>query len=191
MNGEPIFIDSGTYTYNGNLKWRSYFRGIEAHNVAEVKSLEQARPIGIFGWSGAVEGKLLKWKETNNYVEFIGEYSKYVAQYKFVNTYQRRIVYDKIKNEWSIEDNLNISNDDRPIWFFHLASGSEVSLREERCWIKKGDIELKLLWEGNESIEAKIKDSWVSPSYGQKISNKLLCVQCREAMKNLKFSIKT
>jgi Heparinase II/III-like protein/Heparinase II/III N-terminus len=49
--GTPILVDSGTYTYVGNLEWRNAFRGSSAHNTIRVDGRDQAIPLGPFRWS--------------------------------------------------------------------------------------------------------------------------------------------
>jgi hypothetical protein len=47
----PLLIDSGTYTYTGDQRWRNYFRGTRAHNTLLLDGRDQARPETPFMWS--------------------------------------------------------------------------------------------------------------------------------------------
>lgn len=47
----PILVDSGTYTYVGNLDLRNAFRGSSAHNTIRVDTRDQAIPLGPFRWA--------------------------------------------------------------------------------------------------------------------------------------------
>ena len=49
MNGEPIVVDSGTYSYHG--PWRDRFRLTAAHNTIRIDELDQAVPLPDFSWT--------------------------------------------------------------------------------------------------------------------------------------------
>jgi hypothetical protein len=61
---EEILIDPGTYTYNGDINWRSYFRGTRAHNTVTVDGLDQAVQETAFMWSHPYTAKLARCEET-------------------------------------------------------------------------------------------------------------------------------
>ncbi|MFO8012853.1 MAG: alginate lyase family protein [Phycisphaerae bacterium] len=42
VGGEPVFVDAGTFTYNGDWPWRTFFRGTRAHNTVSVDGRGQA-----------------------------------------------------------------------------------------------------------------------------------------------------
>lgn len=52
LNGEPVFIDPGTYSY-AEQPWRDYFRSTAAHCTVEVEGESQARPTSDFAWQAA------------------------------------------------------------------------------------------------------------------------------------------
>lgn len=58
--GQPILIEPGTFTYNGNPAWRRYFRSTAAHNTLLVDGLDQAEQQTAFLWSSPVEATLLR-----------------------------------------------------------------------------------------------------------------------------------
>ena len=62
---EEILVDSGTYTYVGDLGMRNLFRGTGAHNTVRIDGLDQADAMGAFAWSGRPEVKLLAFKATD------------------------------------------------------------------------------------------------------------------------------
>ncbi len=47
IDGKPVFVDPGTYTYHTEPEWRKYFISTLAHNTACVNGKNQA----IFGGS--------------------------------------------------------------------------------------------------------------------------------------------
>lgn len=55
-----IFIETGTYTYGGDPKWREYFRSTRAHNTVTVDDLDQATQEDTFQWSEPYRADLLR-----------------------------------------------------------------------------------------------------------------------------------
>ena len=49
-DGEPVFIDPGTYTYTGDEQRRSWYRSAAAHSSAIVDSIPAAPTDGPFRW---------------------------------------------------------------------------------------------------------------------------------------------
>lgn len=50
INGQPLFIDSGTYTYHTEPAWRQYFIGTLAHNTVRINNHNQASSGGPTMW---------------------------------------------------------------------------------------------------------------------------------------------
>lgn len=50
-DGVELFADPGTYCYQAEPEWRSYFRSIAAHNTLEIEEAVHARQIGDFMWA--------------------------------------------------------------------------------------------------------------------------------------------
>lgn len=48
--GRDWLVDRGTYTYNGDWRWRTYFRGTQAHNAVVVDRGGQAIAHRAFRW---------------------------------------------------------------------------------------------------------------------------------------------
>ncbi|WP_332847841.1 heparinase II/III family protein [Massilia sp. S19_KUP03_FR1] len=46
----PVLVDSGTYAYWREARWRDYFRGTSAHNTVRVDGLDQSVGGGRFLW---------------------------------------------------------------------------------------------------------------------------------------------
>lgn len=51
LDGEPLFVDPGTYLYHSGGAWRDWFRGTRAHNTLSLAGRDQSRIAGPFNWS--------------------------------------------------------------------------------------------------------------------------------------------
>lgn len=140
LRGEPVFVDTGTFTYNGDPAMRRYFR--LAHNVVTIDGREMAEPTGTFSWRNPPRGVCEKWSDT----EFIGS----------VGAWRRRIRYDAGK--FVITD--TVAGNRR--WRFHLHPNLKVS----RC--ADGEFvfdKFRLTAPGRLSVA----EGWFSPSYGVRV----------------------
>jgi hypothetical protein len=57
--GVEVLVDPGTYTYQGEPEWRSYFRSTIAHNCLELDGLDQSISGGPFLWLKAARSELV------------------------------------------------------------------------------------------------------------------------------------
>lgn len=67
--GKDLLIDPGTFIYNGDTKWRNFFRSTRAHNTVSIDGLSQSDPYRSFRWLSeakplgleAFEGNRVQW----------------------------------------------------------------------------------------------------------------------------------
>jgi len=57
--GVEILVDPGTYTYQGEAAWRSYFRSTVAHNCLELDGNDQSVSGGPFLWLKSARSELI------------------------------------------------------------------------------------------------------------------------------------
>ena len=62
LDGEPVFIDPGTYTYVADPAARDWFRGTAAHNTISIDRQNQAQPAGPFRWSSKPQVDLIAFQ---------------------------------------------------------------------------------------------------------------------------------
>jgi hypothetical protein len=51
LRGRPVLVDSGLFTYNGELSWERHFRETAAHNTARVDGRDQATHLAKMAWT--------------------------------------------------------------------------------------------------------------------------------------------
>ncbi len=86
-----ILVDSGTYTYVGDIKLRNRFRGSASHNTVRIDSQNQATPVGPFWWVDKPMVNLLRWSTTEQQDDLSAE-----AIYRGF-THRRRVLFVKPK----------------------------------------------------------------------------------------------
>ena len=103
VDGQPVFIDSGTYTYHTEPEWRSYFIGTLAHNTIRINEKDQAVNGGPTLWIKHYKTSVIDL-ETDEDIDRITAthdgYKKENAQHI------REIVFDKLKSEFLISDTI-------------------------------------------------------------------------------------
>lgn len=89
IDGQPVFVDSGTYNYHFTPEDRNYFRSTAAHNTVMVDGQEQSEMLGPFIWGKRAMVSLNNVIENEECVELTME-----CVYNDI-THNRRIQYDK------------------------------------------------------------------------------------------------
>jgi len=59
LGNRDILLDTGTYTYTGDQRWRRYFRGTSAHNTVTVNNTDQASQQACFLWARPFRSRVL------------------------------------------------------------------------------------------------------------------------------------
>ena len=92
VDGRPILIDSGTYTYHTEPVWRNYFMGTLAHNTIRINKLNQATIGGPTLWLQHYKTKVLKAETNDNYDIVKAQHNGYK---KLGIIHTREIIFDK------------------------------------------------------------------------------------------------
>jgi hypothetical protein len=163
IQGIPIIVDSGTYTYHGLL--RDQFRITSAHNTVIIDNHEQAKPIRHFGWQTVPQAKCLLW-----------EGNKVVGSMQTTPdvTHKRELGYSKNK-VWEINDTFQGKGVHEISWFFHFHPDLLLRWNDESNRIvvesnKYSFVEFLLPI----GVQVQLKSGWYSAGYGRKERNPLL-----------------
>jgi hypothetical protein len=89
INGKELLIDTGTFSYTGDPKWRGYFRSTPAHNTVCVDGHDQAQQATAFQWSRPYSAELVRSHVTedgtiylqarhNGYADICVEHVRYI-----------------------------------------------------------------------------------------------------------------
>jgi hypothetical protein len=77
LNGKAMLVDPGTFTYNGDTRFRRYFKGTRAHNTVTIDGLDQAVQETRFIWSSPYETFLEKSEEKEGTVYLRASHNGY------------------------------------------------------------------------------------------------------------------
>ena len=103
IDGNPFFVDPGTYIYHTKYDWRKYFIGTLAHNTVRVNRKNQADIAGATLWLNHYNTTIINSKLSE-------EIDKVKAQHDGYRNkgiiHSREIVMEKSKNLIRIIDNI-------------------------------------------------------------------------------------
>jgi hypothetical protein len=105
INGNPIFVDSGTYCYRYDQKYRNYFRSSLAHNTVRINGRDQSTAFGSHHWSKNVKADLLSFENEEDFFSISSRF-----KYDTGEIHERRFLANKKKFELKIYDELTASN---------------------------------------------------------------------------------
>ena len=109
LGGKEILIDSGTYAYHTQRKWRNYFRGTSAHNTLRVDGENQSVIGGNFMWLRHAKAVCEVWESGAEQDRLVGWHDGYMRLDDPVR-HRREIVLNKKRNVVQIMDMLECSS---------------------------------------------------------------------------------
>jgi hypothetical protein len=172
INGIPIFVDSGTYSYHVEKKWRDYFVSTLAHNTICVDDGNQARHVGDTMWLNHFSCKIHKQMQSAVVDSVKANHNGYRQ-----TIHSREITFNKNSDTFLIHDEVEITDGKEHNFktMFHLHP--EVKIvnisSEEAILIHPSGINISLLVEGSSELKkAKGQENpilgWYSDSFMQK-----------------------
>src|SRR5574344_2271024 len=179
VDGKPIFIDSGTYTYHTHREWREYFVGTLAHNTIRVNAKNQADLAGPTLWLNHYKTQTLSIKNDHQM-----QVEKIIASHdgykKYGVTPIREIEFDRTKEEFVITDILTGTGDFVIEMPFHLHPNVTIEKKENGFLLQAPETR-PILLEPDSSLHYEIIRGlekpilgWYSEHFGEKVSSSVL-----------------
>ncbi|MHB1295054.1 MAG: alginate lyase family protein [Anaerolineae bacterium] len=157
IQGQPILVDSGTFSYHG--PWRDVFRLTPAHNTLVVDGYEQATPRNEFSWNNVPQAKCLEWTGSS----IVGTLRAAPG------VWHRREVQHPRAGVWEITDHVEGEGAHDLTWYFHLAPSLTVRWSDvSEGFLIEQDNEPRVIALSPTGVQVQIRSSWYSPSYGVK-----------------------
>lgn len=119
LDGNPILIDAGTYTYHTEKEWRKYFVSTLAHNTICIDNINQAQYIGPTMWLQHYDVEVLNAKQQ---VDLEIASAKHSGYNKIGCSHERTVEFDREKEIFIITDQVIVGNKSHKIyqpWHLH------------------------------------------------------------------------
>jgi len=184
INGQPIFIDPGTYLYHSGGAWRSYFRSTSAHNTIRVDKHDQATIISDFIFKNFYKIKDCYFKENDDKIVWSAGHDGYMRLRGPV-FHKREILYFKKKGKFVINDYLYCRTNHLIECFFHFHPDCCVSKDKQFFCVKCGSAEVRIKvdkkWSQKKIFKGELQPSlegWYSRSFNQIEESQTLLLGC-------------
>ncbi len=168
LDGEPLFVDSGTYLYHSGGAWRDWFRSSPAHNTLTLADTCQSTMSGPFNWSHKAYARLDELAEGSDWRIRVS-HDGYVR--RFGVRHERGI--KPTATGFELCDRLLGSGAGPAEVAFQLAIGCEARIDGNIVTITRRKMKtarLTFMTEGDVSAVrgGEIGGGWVSPQFGKK-----------------------
>ena len=101
VDGKPVLVDPGTFTYHTHKDLRAYFVSTIAHNTVCVNGKNQANQAGPTMWLNHYKAKVVSCDETSG--EVVATHNGYDSEGV---SHTRKIQFNRDENEFIITDTL-------------------------------------------------------------------------------------
>jgi uncharacterized heparinase superfamily protein len=187
---KPVFLDPGTYRYNGVSEWRRYFKGTRAHNTVTVDGQDQAVQETGFIWSRPFNSKLLNQKSGLDWVMLHGCHDGYKRlgqgvvhqRVLLIEAFSRILIRDSFIGKGIHDFELN----------FHLHPDAVIENDNGWILVKTGGVRafVRLIEGGTFEVICGRENpihGWYSPAYGVKAPSPVLSSRIRTQTHEAKF----
>lgn len=175
LGGTPVLVDSGTYAYHTQQRWRNYFRGTSAHNTVRVDGADQSVIGGNFLWHEKATARCLVWESSAREDVFIAEHDGYRRLRDGV-VHRRQIRLDKAARQIRVCDRIECAGDHRIELFWHFAPECRVALDADSATVIYGNKCITMTFFGTQCDRALFSGcedpilGWHSRSFDEKIA---------------------
>jgi Heparinase II/III-like protein/Heparinase II/III N-terminus len=138
INGQPLFIDPGTYTYHTEPEWRQYFIGTLAHNTARIEEKNQAVNGGPTLWIKHYDIDIHDVESDTGRERVKASHNGYLSDGAI---HQREIIFDRVLNEFLINDTIIVKGKRRlRVEFpFHIHPGITIEKKAKNLFLLSKD----------------------------------------------------
>ena len=184
VDGHPVIVDPGTFSYYMDKKLRNYFVSTFAHNTICVNGKNQAEQIGPTMWQNHYKVNVIACDETAG--EVTASHDGYATE-GVIHT--RQVRYDRERDEFTITDSLLCAKNVVLEVPFHLHPDASVELRGTTAEISVPGSRRVVL-----ELDAKLSyvirdDGWFSEHFDDKVQTKFLYAKT-ECSGNIEFVTK-
>ena len=139
VDGQPFFVDPGTYLYHSGGKWRRYFRSTAAHNTVEIDGQDQAEQVADFMFASFYKIQNVYWSEEEDKIIWGAAHDGYRRLPDPV-MHNRKVLFDKTKCLFKIIDSIEAKKRHQIKLFFHLHPDMHVQDEGNNTYLISFDI---------------------------------------------------
>ncbi|MCL4102637.1 alginate lyase family protein [Fibrobacter sp. HC4] len=177
VDGFPVVVDSGTFTYHTHKVWRKYFMGTVAHNTVRVDFMDQATQAGPTMWLNHFKCRALQ-VENDSVVATHSGYDKlgvcHSRKVEFLRDQEEFIITDSLKSDGSHDAEIP----------FHLSPCAQVVETSKGVFVISVAGARQVQITTDPSLEYRIVSGeespvmgWYSEHFGEKVPCKVLYAQ--------------
>jgi len=170
VDGLPVLIDPGTYTYFKSDFWRNYFRGTSAHNTIRIDGKDQSKFVGKFLALSYAEAECTEWDEGK---KVTGQHNGYSSQ-KYPAVHKRTISLDDKNSVLRIFDIVETQGSHLLEQFFHIDRQSILKVTDDKNFlIRTAKKDLNIMMDRGLEVTVYYGDDvipfgWQSTLFGHK-----------------------
>lgn len=160
VDGTPLFVDPGTYTYTVSRDWRDRFRDTSAHNAATADGRASAVPAGPFQWASRVAARCDSWFDDGRILLFSGVHDGFAPV-----GYRRTVVYLRPAT-WIVRDELRAEGEHELAVHWQCTTSitaQPTATGELRLTSNRGTHAAMRI---AELAEWRVEEGWISPMHG-------------------------
>ena len=160
LDGNPVFVDPGTYLYHCDLESRNAFRRTENHNTVCIGGKDQSEMLGPFLWGKRAECRLLEFSERDGQAVLTAEHDGYRPV-----IHRRKFQFDG-KDVLEIQDTF--SGGEKKEIYFILAPEAEAEVSGDGAVIRVHGETVGMRFSGGGDFTVEKVEKSYSPKYGIK-----------------------
>ena len=175
LDGADCIVDSGTYTYTGDIRARHAFRSARAHNTVtldgmEINALQASDP---FRLDDRADCRIVEWSPGDVRDVLVARHTGYPGI-----TVERQFILDHERHTLEIRDRISGEGRHRIEWRLHFAP--EWSLSVDVNGVIADCNGKRILLRGTDSPGSglRLERAWYSPSYGVRVETTGATAEC-------------
>ena len=160
VDGTPLFVDPGTYTYTLSRDWRDRFRDTSMHNAATVDGRASAVPAGPFQWASRVTARCDSWFDDGHILLFSGVHDGFAPV-----GYRRTVVYLRPAT-WIVRDELRAEGEHELAVHWQCNTSIHAQPTATGELRLTGNRGTHAAMRTAELAEWRVEEGWISPMHG-------------------------
>jgi len=172
LDGHPLFVDPGTFTYTVSPEWRDHFRSGASHNAPTVDGCGAARVAGPFSWATRADAQCDAWFEDDGVVLFRGSVQAFGGLHPPLRVV--RTLAFVAPDLWVIQDEVFGGGLHDLAAHWQCAPSVQARVDETGIVLRRAGLRDTHMRVAAADGRWLVEDGWVSPTYGVRVPAPLL-----------------